>query len=166
MRWGVRFAESGKSVEDRRNLVFSSETNQLKVDVKANPPHLGFGSLPTMANLTTTNASPIAREVLLEIEHFLPFNPSVSCYMHVANTPIDDAYLIGRYVVDFLRLGGSLVYIEANERFVRVYHDKYHAFTTGAPATQTEVEMELFDIRIKWLISNARYVGQVGLATP
>jgi hypothetical protein len=167
MKWGMKFSETGKPVSDDRNLIYTSDRNQFKVDVKADPPHLGLlDPMPTMTNLTTTTTNYLASEILLRVEHHMPFTPSVSVYMNVIDTPTDYAFLIGTYVVDLLRLGGTLIYADADETYFYIRHDKYHNFNMGSPATQTETDLEQFNIRAKWLISNARFVGEVARIKP
>lgn len=164
--WGMKFSETGKSVSDDRNLIYTSERNQFKVDINADPAHLGlFRPLKKMTNLTTTTTAPLASEILFETEHGMPFKPSVSVYMNVVDTPTAYAFLIGTYVVDLLRAGG-IIYADADETNFYIRHDKYHNFSLGAPATQTETDMDKFKINTKWLISNARFVGSVAKRFP
>lgn len=161
MTWGMKFSETGTPVSDESNLIYTTDRNQLKVDVTADPPHLGFlNPITGFTNLTTTSSSPLASEVLFQVEHRMPFRPSVSLYMNIVDTPVNYAYYIGSYTVDFLRLGGTLVYADVDDKYFYIRHDMYYNFNMGAPATQTETEMNLLKIRAKYLISNARYVGQ------
>lgn len=165
--WGMKFSQTGKSVDDDRNVIYTSEKDQFNVDINANPPHLGvIDPIANFTNLTTTTTSPLATETLLQVEHHLPFIPSVSAYMHVQSSPSDYAFLIGRYVVDFLRLGGTLVYADADEKYFYLRHDKYHNFNMGTPTTQPETDMDKWKIKVKWLIGNARFVGMVERKTP
>jgi hypothetical protein len=168
MKWGMKFAETGKPVSDDRNLIYTTERDQLKYDLKADPTHVKyFDRLPNMRNLTTYNTvqGQLDSEIIFQMKHNMPFKPSVSAYLQVIDTPVDYAYYIGTYVTDFLRLGGSLLYVDADDTYVYLKHDKYHNFNIGTPSTQTETDMDKFNIRCKLLVSNARFTGQVQKVT-
>lgn len=163
-QWGMKFSEAGKPVNDDRNLIYTTDRDQLKYDLKATPSHVKyFDRLPNMRNLTTVNTAQgqLSTEILFQMKHNMPFKPSVTAYLQVVDTPVAFAYYIGTYVTDFLRLGGSLLYVDADDTYIYIKHDMYHNFTIGAPTTQTETEMEKFNIRCKLLVSNARFTGQV-----
>lgn len=167
MKWGMKFSSTGKPVDEPDNLIYTSDRNQFTVDINADPPHLGLlDPLATMTNLTTTDSVPLASEILLQVEHHMPFRPSASVYMNVIDTPTAYAFYIGTYVVDLLRLGGTLVYADVDDTYFFIKHDKYHNFNLGHTTTQTETTMEQFEIKTKWLISNARFVGSVAMTKP
>lgn len=167
MSYGVQFADNGKDVSDKNSLIYNSQLDQLNVDVTAVPSHMDFfDPLQKMTNLTTTTTTPLASEVLFQVKHGMPYVPYVYLYMNVVDMPSDYAYYLGTYAVDILRLGGSLVYSDADETYFYIRHDKYHNFNMGAPTTQTETGMDLVKIRTKYLITNARFSGSVALARP
>lgn len=167
MGYGVQFSDDGKDVSDKRSLIYNSELDQLKVDVTAVPSHMDFfDPLQKMTNLTTTTTVPLASEVLFQIKHGMPYRPYVYLYMTVVDIPSDYSYYLGTYAIDILSLGDSLVYADVDDTYFYIRHDKYHSFNMGAPATQTEVGMDIVKIRTKYLITNARNSGSVALARP
>lgn len=170
-RWGVRFSEEGKDVSNSEELVYDSDLDQLKVSTVANPSHLRFFQpLPTMNNLTAGSSNPVASEDLIPpIKHNLPYTPSVWIYFNVVDAPAGVSLLIGRYVINFIRLGPTLIYAYADENYVYIKHDFYYTAVPppGTPVDpQTETGADIFKLRVKLLILNGRYVGQVYKTTP
>ena len=169
-RWGARFAEEGKSVTDDNDLVYDSERDQLKVSTVANPPHLYFlNQLKKMTNLTASSTNPVASEDLIKFKHNLPYKPSVWAYFTVIDTPPSVAFYIGRYLVSFIRLGSTIVYAHADEEYIYIKHDFYFSFpppggTVVDPMTETDAEK--FNLRVKVLVMNGRYAGQIFKDSP
>jgi len=169
-RWGVRFSEEGTDVNKDENLVYDSDLDQVKVSTVANPPHLYyFKPLKTMTNLTASSTNPVVSEDLLKFKHNLPYIPSVWVYFNIIDTPPSIAFYIGRYLINFVRLGGTLVYAHADETYVYIKHDFYYSVPPPPnppidPLTETDAEK--FNLRVKVLVMNGRYAGQIYKAAP
>lgn len=166
-KWGVRFSEEGKPVSNDKNVIYDSELNQLKVNTVALPPHLYLlRPLKKMTNLTAGSTSPVATEILFQFKHNLPFKPSVWIYFNISDGPSAATSFIGRYVIDFLRVGATLVYGYADETYVYIKHDFYYAPVFGSPDPQNETGADQFSIRTKFMALNGRFIGQIAKTTP
>ena len=162
MKYGAKFSEEGKPVSDDENVIYTSDRDQFKVNIIAQPPHLYLlDPLKKMTNLTVSSTSQLASEILFQVKHNMPFKPSVWLYMNMIDAPATESGIIGGYVTDFYRPGRRIIYVEADDTFVYIKHDFYFNGTVGAPDPQTETDADVYKIRAKLLISNARYVGQI-----
>jgi len=168
---GAKFSEEGKPVTEDKNVVFTTEHDQLKVNMVANPKHLYlFNPLPTMNNLTAGSTNQLVSEDLIPpFKHNMPFRPAVWLYMSVIDAPAAGNTFIGTYTTDFYRLGPTLIYAYADDTYVYIKHDYYYTYPPlPAPPVDpiTETGADEYKIRAKLLVLNSRYVGQIRRAAP
>jgi len=166
---GVKFAEEGKSVDDDSSLVYTSEKDQLKVNMVAQPPHLYLiDPLKKLSVLSAGSTTKVATEDLFKFKHNMPFRPAVWLYMSVIDAPVYANFFIGTYATDFYRLGPTLIYAHADDTYVYIKHDFYYVSPPGGggPDPQIETGADEYKIRAKLLVLNSRYVGQIKMTNP
>lgn len=167
---GVKFSEEGKPVSDEKNVIYTSDKDQLKVNMVASPPHLYLlNPLKKMSNLVASSGTPLVSEDLFKFKHNLPFAPAVWAYFYAFDAPTLNSQFIGTYATDFYRLGSTLLYAYADETYVYIKHDFYYTYPPApAPPVDplTEVGADEYKIRAKVLVLNSRYVGQIRRTNP
>lgn len=147
------------------DIAYDSRHKHLQVDLNADPPHMNVYTENRLTAIAV-NSTPgnYVEEVLVSIDHKLPFVPRCAVYFYVSNAPVGNTN-IGQYVGSHFYLSGTsgsisdVIFYRVNETKFEIVHANQNilsgtGYTSDGPQWQ---------FRVKYMIQNnadsAPYLG-------
>ncbi len=160
--YGLAIARDGKNMGDGA-WKFDSRKKKWTVDVNADPKHVRLFEMNGGTKFVLDAAMTLyTDEILLRVEHKMPWPPKFLCYFYYIDAPLGFADSIGYYgfnnafmLSNNISAGGEGLWAEVDATY---FYIKHYAETYGAGAGNTTFYGSDYNFRIKFELLNQKAI--------